>query len=294
METLTGLLIQVAFMFIPVVGLIAYVHFISLRKQLNKERAPMSDKMLRSPGESLRRKLSDLEDATLNWVLAMVVTATVTGFFAGQFYRQTKHVVPAATHPLVLVLLVITMAFMWKLIVLTNTARDYRLGLSGELAVGEELNKLMLSGCRVYHDFPGGDDWNIDHIIVSEMGVFAVETKARRKRKASPGKEDHKVDFTGDALEFSSWREDKPLLQAERNARSLAGFLTKATGEKCDVAAMVVLPGWFVSLQVNSPTKVLNPKQVRSAVLGGKTVLKEAQIQRISHQIEQKCRDVEF
>lgn len=61
-----------------------------------------------------------------------------------------------------------------------NLRRSYQLGYEGEIAVGQELNQLMLDGYRVYHDFPG-DKFNIDHIVVGPPGVFAVETKARSK-----------------------------------------------------------------------------------------------------------------
>ena len=54
--------------------------------------------------------------------------------------------------------------------------RNLRLGYEGEIAVGQELNQLMLQGKHVYHDFPA-DKFNIDHIVVGRSGIFAVETK---------------------------------------------------------------------------------------------------------------------
>ena len=56
------------------------------------------------------------------------------------------------------------------------------LGLEGELATGEELNQLMLDGCRVFHDIPFRFG-NIDHVVVSQSGVFSVNTKMLGKPK---------------------------------------------------------------------------------------------------------------
>ena len=46
----------------------------------------------------------------------------------------------------------------------------------------EELNQLMLDGCRVFHDipFPYG---NIDHVVVSRSGVYSVNAKMCGKPK---------------------------------------------------------------------------------------------------------------
>ena len=71
--------------------------------------------------------------------------------------------------------------------------RDYSLGLMGERAVGEELNLLMAEGCRVFHDYPGGPNWNIDHVVVAPSGVYGIETKMRRKSRAPKGKKDQEV-----------------------------------------------------------------------------------------------------
>ena len=50
----------------------------------------------------------------------------------------------------------------------------------GERDVAEYLNDLRKLDCYVLHDLPG-KDFNIDHIIVSKQGVFAVETKTFSK-----------------------------------------------------------------------------------------------------------------
>lgn len=48
---------------------------------------------------------------------------------------------------------------------------------------------------------------SLDHVIVAPSGVYAVETKTRRKRKAPPGKKDNEVIFDGNALAFPHCRD---------------------------------------------------------------------------------------
>ena len=81
---------------------------------------------------------------------------------------------------------------LWKVI---NLRRRIRLGFEGERHVGEALNQLMLVGYRVFHDFLITDKprsiRNIDHIVIGPNGVFAVETKTRRKVKGENGAKSH-------------------------------------------------------------------------------------------------------
>lgn len=67
-----------------------------------------------------------------------------------------------------------------RLSLLLTLIRRKRLGWEGELATGEQLNRLYAQGYDVFHDIDGGG-FNIDHVAVGPAGVFAIETKARVK-----------------------------------------------------------------------------------------------------------------
>jgi hypothetical protein len=105
---------------------------------------------------------------------------------------------------------------LWKLL---GLRRRCRLGYEGERHVGEALNQLMLAGYRVFHDFlitdkPGATR-NIDHIVIGRNGVFAIETKTRRKLKSLDGA---KVIVGNDHLQYP-WGTDRcGLDQARDNA----------------------------------------------------------------------------
>jgi len=153
---------------------------------------------------------------------------------------------------------------------------------------------LLREGCHVFHDYPGGGKWNIDHIIVAPAGVYAVETKARRKRRTRKGRRGYEVFFDGKILKFPKGNDTDALEQARRNAKDFSRELSSATGDHVKVKAILTFPGWLVTLQGKGDVHGLNPNQIRSVVLARQeSFLTPAQIQRIIHQLDQKCRDIE-
>ena len=105
-----------------------------------------------------------------------------------------------------------------------------RLGLLGELVVGQILDRVSSDTIRVFHDLevkdPGKKPWNIDHVVLTHAGVFAIETKARRKPRdtAPDAQQGHRITFDGQQLIFPApMKADRHGLdQAQRNATWLA------------------------------------------------------------------------
>ena len=100
-------------------------------------------------------------------------------------------------------------ALRWALSALMRYG-DESLGYLGERFVGDCLEPLKRQGWYVLHDMPGeaGErKFNIDHVAVGPGGVWAIETKTRRKGRARPGFEPHKVFFDGKQLIWP-WGED--------------------------------------------------------------------------------------
>ena len=184
------------------------------------------------------------------------------------------------------------------------------LGLDGETYVGQQLNHLMLLGCRIYHDFQTAKQGNIDHIVVSPAGVFAVETKAKYKPDRKRGKIDAKVVYDGKKLNFSDVVvTDQPLQQAKELAITLSKELSGSIGKKIPVTPVVASPGWWVELQAPlSDVKIFNGKLVEDTGLfaaekikrnfffqtnQGKDFLPHDLFQAIVRRLDEKCRNVD-
>ena len=193
------------------------------------------------------------------------------------------------------VICVSALIVLWKLL---NKYSNYKLGLMGERAVGEELNKLMLDGCHVYHDFKfnDDDDYNIDHVVVAPSGVYCVETKCSRKRKGLPERKEHEIVFDGEQLHYPHNTNSFGVEQTRRNSTQLAQWLSSAVGDKIYVKGILTFPGWYVrETKMAKNLRVLNPKLIRNYIASQKEkVLDPKLTQQIVHQLEQRCRNVEM
>lgn len=167
--------------------------------------------------------------------------------------------------------------------------RQNKAGLRAERAAAQEIGAVLAGSNRIFHDVQAGA-FNIDHVVVSPAGVFAVETKSRRKPPAGGGADKVKVRYDGKALSFPGWSETEPIAQAERQARWLADYLRKATGESFPVTPVLALPGWFVENTARiseGMVRVINPKKSDWLFLNPRGAgLDPAAIQRASFAVE--------
>ena len=274
-------------------GLILMVWVRDDRKKKGLVRVPVSERLLRSPGHSLSLQRDEVTSLFLENFLGLITAGLLIGAFLGPGLAQGSFPLLFAIIAIVGYLVCVALG----LIGFRRQSKDLlllRLGLSGELAVGEELNRLMLDGCMVFHDFPADEKWNIDHIIIAPSGVYCVETKARSKRKNKTGAKEHEIVYVDGKLQFPEGFETEPLEQTKRNARWLAKWLSSAVGENIPVSGILTFPGWYVISRTRDQPRVLNPKQIRTCVTSLPVVLTEKQMKQIAHQVDQKCRDVEF
>jgi hypothetical protein len=273
---------------------VAILFILKKYHESKKRRSPFTDKFLRSPGESLNRKIMEINDEIITylvWVLTVPLVLYSTYISMLHFSSLQPSL---STIALICILGIGFIIYcFWKLIEFLNTRRRYRLGYEGEIAVGQELNQLMRDGFYVYHDF-FVDKFNIDHIVVGPSGVFAIETKARSKPTSKDRKADAKVKYDGKCLQFSNATDVESIEQAKRQGEWLSKWLRSAVGEPVRVRPVVALPGWFVERTASGGISVINPKNFRSIVKPKNgSNLSDQMISRIVHQLERKCRDVE-
>ena len=284
----------IAFYFL---GLFGGLWFLCFRSKTFKDRKkPVGEKMLRSPGNSLFEKVESLMDRMNLLVLLAGLLPILLIQLIGS---PLTELVLTQTNQFLVVLspffLGVCIAYFLskKLLNLTHNL----LGLKGERLVGEMLNRLMKDGFDVFHDFPLEPDGkfpNIDHIVVGPNGVFAIETKTWRKPKETSDGKNWEVTFDGKQLKFPHFTTKKGIGQANQNARLLSKHLSASTYETIRAVPILALPGWFVSSKSIEPLIVVNPKQIRSAILAKDKTIDESLQKKIAYQLELRCRDVEF
>lgn len=271
-----------------------FISYWKKRSATFRKNNPLSRDLFRSPGETIRAEIDEMEldiagYLTLTTAIPLLLYSTAltikivnseAGLGAGTIIFYTLLGIAAIVY------------FSFKLITLMKRKRLLTIGFEAELAVGQELNKLVRSGAWVFHDFPA-DGFNIDHIVVSPKGVLAVETKGRSKPANESGKSTAwDVTYNGTTLAFPGWSETEPLAQAMRQASWLQSWLSSAVGESISAKPILVLPGWYVKRTVQNGIWVCNGSNPQTLIQYGQDVLSPTLIDRIVHQLDQRCRNI--
>lgn len=223
-----------------------------------QKQSPLKQSPLRVPGQSADEAIERLtadEQAKHITIAVGIFTLAVT-----EWYRYLTKA-PYAPILMSLVAAIVIGYSLLKIRTIRGQIRDYRLGRDGERSVAEILDNLKSGGCGVLHDLVG-DGFNVDHIVVSSRGIFAIETKTPRKAKGDCIRVEGRRLLVGTA----SWGE-RPIQQAIALGEWLGDLLRTSTGKDMPIRAVLVFPDWSVE-PIASDLKrklwVLNPKQLPS------------------------------
>ena len=262
------------------------VIFKERKRQHNLNTVPFKELQRRPAGETLRIKLEDLDDriSDQTTMLMLLPVITVPALFA---IHPKEFVTPS-------VFFIFSAGWAWfygsKLSKTLKCRSNYKLGFDGERYVAEELSRLIAHNFEIYHDVPF-DGFNLDHVLVGSAGIFAVETKTRRKPVNELGNKEYRVLFDGKCLQWPMGSDNHGIEQAANNGRTLSKWLSRAVGENVNVIAILTLPGWMVDRKAPfDGVYVLNPKEICRVCSSGRANLSEQLVRRICHQLDQKCR----
>lgn len=291
---------SVLFILVPiVVTMVLYVGIVLLAlKWTKKGRYPIGKdlKLLRQPGEGLRERIEAI-DETLSEEIVKGLLVPFLVLVIPLLTLRYPGVVPHFwfVFTLACVAYLISIGYRsYRAYRLIRERRDYRLGLAGERAVADALEELKACGYHVFHDVPAQgaqNPFNLDHVVVGPTGVFAIETKARRKHAAKDGGDDHKVGFDGDALKWPNGRDPDPVKQARWNAKWLESLIHQRLGRAIAVTPLLAIPGWYTDETPHGGLRVLSQRRLahhiqRSAPFDPETATL------IARQLDSICRNV--
>ncbi|MBU2578244.1 NERD domain-containing protein, partial [Patescibacteria group bacterium] len=204
-----------------------------------KKKSPIKDKPLRYVGQSLDERIIKLinEDAVPYIIVGFMMVC-----FAGyEWWRYFKNPSP---HPITVsfavVIIVLFCAYRVKKIF--KQVKAVKLGRDGERAVGQYLENLREKGHRIFHDLLG-DNFNLDHVIISRKGIYVIETKTYSK----PAKGEAKIGFDGEKLTIKDFEiQSKPIIQVKAASNWLKNILLETTGKSFLVKPVILFPGWYI------------------------------------------------
>lgn len=234
----------------------SFIYFIKTLDKRSNKKSPLTQDLLRAPGQTLREKVENLQLDISQYLFSAVFSPLLfySVFMSTEFSRKSNSFFKITFF--VAITFLVMGYLLYKIVSLLKVKRNYALGLDAEIAVGQVLNYLMHKGYWVFHDFPA-ESFNIDHVVISKNGIFAVETKGSAKID-NAGKNEAGSD--GKTLKFPGWEESKPLEQAQAQAVWLKNWLTREIGEKIEVHPVLALPGWFVKASSQDGVPVINGK----------------------------------
>jgi hypothetical protein len=262
-----------------------------------KTRWPFSheDKLLRGPGERLRRRIVEIDEQFIWELLAGVTLPMIAGASAvkaGQVMGLEN--VAKLSIGLGSGLAVIGVS-VWRVVQLWRQRANCLLGWFGERIVGEQLQLASVHGWRVFHDVPSPTG-NVDHIAVGLGGVFAIETKAKRKLGRKSSGEDHFAYFDGRDLVWHRTKDNRGLDQAEQNALWVMKWIKDEIGERVHTSPILALPGWYlkpIEARGTRLCRVVNPKWLPGILAKERPVLTPKLVDLIALRLDARCRDVE-
>jgi hypothetical protein len=260
--------------------------------QRQRRRPPFTQNLERTPGGTLLRKIDELsEEIIVQTVLLIVLPAFLYAGYITHLYATANQADPLGVVLLALVGLATCAYFSYAIRRMIKRRRSLRLDYIGELTVGQVLNRMMLEGWWVCHDFPA-EGFNIDHVAVGEKGVFAIATETHVNSGAANRPEDATVTYDGRALHFPTGSNHEMIDQAKRHSKWLAGWLSQAVDEPLTVRPVIALPGWLVKRVSPDGPPVVNPKQFASLFehVPSRPLAPEMMVQ-IIHQLSQRYRD---
>lgn len=263
------------------------------RRQLDRtdRRDPITTDLRCLPADSIQQQIEKLADKHFDSLVYVVFTGLMCALLVAT-RRITGEIRPwdLLDGAFIFAALVAAVVLALKMVRNMPLHRRLKQAVRAEQATAQELAASLAGDNRILHDVKA-KDFNIDHVVVTPAGIFAVETKSRLKPPAGQGAAAVKVRYDGKTLEFPSWTESKPVQQAERQARWLADYLKRATGESFPVFAVLALPGWFIENTArisDDMVRVVNPKNVQWLLLPDKSCsrLDSKGIQQATHAIE--------
>lgn len=179
----------------------------------------------------------------------------------------------------------------YKIIRLRAKLKNLKQGRDGEKAVGQYLENFRANGIKVLHDIKG-DNFNIDHVVISTKGVYLIETKTYSK----PTKGNADIIFDGQKLFFNGKSyDDSIIIQVKAEKKWLSDLIEELTARKFPVQPVIAFPGWFVKMTNTNDSGIwaLNPRGLPTFLNNQQEVMTQEDVQLVSNHLSRYIRSLE-
>lgn len=255
---------------------------------MNKK-SPLKDKPLRHAGQSIDEEINRIIDEDgIPYISTSVLLILIACF---EWYRWYLNVPPS---PMIFTIMAIlfTVFTAYKIFQIRQKLKNLKQGRDGEKAVGQYLESFRsANGIKVLHDIKG-ENFNIDHVVVSTKGIYLIETKTHSK----PIKGKAEILFDGKKLLFNGADYgDRIIIQVKAEHKWLSELIEELTARKFPIQPVIAFPGWFVKMTNtnNSGIWALNPRGLPTFLNNQQEVMTLEDVQLVSNHLSRYIRSLE-
>jgi len=241
---------------------------------MKSKKSPLKEPPLHNPGQSLDEEIDKVMNEDGGSYIVMIILSLALAI--NEWFRWYHPSTPSPWTITSAAVIIIGFS-MIKYGRILKRVRSLRLGRDGEKIVGQHLEELREKGYSVLHDIVG-KDFNVDHVVISPNGIFAIETKTLSK----PASRNANVVFDGSSLLVDGHEKNKYLTQVKSEANWLRTLLKESTGKAFPVKPVIVFPGWYIQSvgpEAHRDTWVLHPKALLSFIGNQKEQLPQEDVQ---------------
>lgn len=249
-----------------------------------QKKSPIKETPLHHAGQSLDEQIEKIIE---NSIWEPVFYAA--GFFIVTLTFWNIHLTQVIPNPwfatILTIIVIIISAF--RMVRARKKIRSLRMARDGEKIVAENLDIVKQDGSTVFHDIIG-ENFNLDHVVLSRHGIYVVETKTWSK----PAKGNPSITYNGKRICADGFEPDRnPLDQVAAASRWLGEIIQSSTGKKFPVRPVIVFPGWFVEpMPEDSHIWVLNPKVLHTFIKNEPMKISETDLHLIAFHLSRYIR----
>lgn len=199
----------------------------------------------RLPGQALREEREKLIDSLINDPAAYMLAGWIV------LVLECFHVLGKIQPSIwigVIIAFCTTIYAVRRMLRAKREIRHYRKGEEGELIVAQAIEQSLIpKGYVVFHDIQlekDGKRSNVDHLLIGENGIFAIETKTYRK----PNNRSPEVRYDGRELLWGGIKHirngESEIDMARRHARDAKVLIEELTGLNVYVHPVLCAVGW--------------------------------------------------
>jgi hypothetical protein len=142
---------------------------------------------------------------------------------------------------------------LYRLVCTVTAWRQIRFLRDANIAVGHSLQRIASGHGRVFHDVVTSAGV-VDHVIVGQSGIYAVNVVARRSsRKGS-------VQLSGNELHFMPRDHTSPIVEIAAKSTRLEHDFRQLLKNSIRVRSVIAVPGWNVESQNGNGHLVVNER----------------------------------